>query len=349
MSDLDYTLISYRCLFCGQVTDQYWFVDKSRGECRCNACLSSGIAETQEEKNKLLAYRFNPSYAQVSAGKSAEVSFQDTADGRVSLSKAHKSPREGIDVGFVEWASGAGLLKVSKGGEGKLIGGGKRGKIQGFSFASRRRLMYTIAKIKLDAELPDFVTLTYPNEFPSPSESKRHLDIYLKRLLRFFPDIGLIWKLEPQERGAPHYHMLAWGVQTHDLFLFTIKNWYEIAGNGDQKHLAFHMGAFGNRMCVEKVLSRKGVMRYASKYLGKTFEVAGWDETWTGRYWAVVNRENIPFGQEMIMYITQQDAKTWMRYQRRFSGIRSRVYSSLTTFSDAEQWISNIIRTKDNG
>jgi len=295
-----------------------------------------------------------------------------TCAGRVPLSTTHKSP-------FVEWASGAGLLKVSKGEVLEKKGGGKRGAIKGFSYASRLRMMRTIAKIKLDAELPDFVTLTYPDKFPTPKESKRHLDLYIKRLLRFFPEIGLIWKLEPQERGAPHYHMMAWGVSTHDLFMFTVKNWYEIAGNGDKKHLAFHMGGFGNRPCVEKVYNRNGVMSYASKYLGKTFEVAGWDEKWTGRYWAIVQKDNIPFGEDMVMYITHEDANIWMRYQRSFAKIpiykkvwdvdhKKKIYlyengkrvvlkkkklqvcsPSLTIFSTADNWVLNIIRTKDNG
>ena len=43
--------------------------------------------------------------------------------------------------------------------------------------------------------------------------------------------------------------------------------------------------------------SFKGVWFYASKYLGKTFEVAGWNSKWTGRYWAVAAPENIPFGE----------------------------------------------------
>ena len=245
------------------------------------------------------------------APESAEVScLQDTARGSVPLSTMHKGTEDGQS--FMEWASGAGLLKVSQGIKNDAPKGGKRGRIQGFSFASRRRLMQTIARIRFDAPLPMFVTLTYPNKFPSPIESKSHLDIFIRRLRRAFPDVGLIWKLEPQQRGAPHYHMLVYGVSEHDLFMFTISAWYEIAGDGDSNHLAFHMGGLGNKPCVQAVYSREGVMRYASKYLGKTFEVAGWDEIYPGRFWAVVQKENIPFGREMIMYIEKKDAHIWM-------------------------------------
>jgi hypothetical protein len=278
-----------------------------------------------------------------SAIEPRRVPFQGGADDgtreAAPLSKMHKSP-------FVEWAAGGGLLKVHNGKENTAPKGGKRGKVTTFSYASRRRLMYTIARIRLDAPLPMFVTLTYPEKFPSPMESKKHLDIFNKRLVRAFPDAGFIWKLEPQQRGAPHYHLLVWGVSEHDLFMFTVSAWYEIAGDGDNRHLAFHMGGLGNQPCVSAVRSRKGVMQYAAKYLGKTFDVAGWDEIYPGRFWAVVQRDNIPFGLGMIMYITKKDAHTWMRYQRRFSGIKSRNYSSLTTFCRADDWTSNIMEVQ---
>jgi len=252
-------------------------------------------------------------------------------------SKVHKTP-------FIEWSSGAGLLKVSRGIEKDAPKGGKRGKVKGFSFASRRRLMYTIAKIKLDAELPVFITLTYPMLFPSPMESKKHIDAFRKRLLRAFPGIGYIWKLEPQERGAPHYHIMAWGVSEMDLKNFIPEVWFEIAGGGDMLHLAFHEGRLHNQHCVNKVRSRNGVMRYASKYLGKTFDVAGWTEIYPGRFWAVVQKENIPFGVECVYEISQGQAEHIIRYQRRFSKMKSRNYSSLTTFCDSGQWIKNIFR-----
>ena len=38
------------------------------------------------------------------------------------------------------------------------------------------------------------------------------------------------WKLEPQERGAPHYHCLIWGVDEGELLDFVAYTWYEIAG-----------------------------------------------------------------------------------------------------------------------
>ena len=252
------------------------------------------------------------------------------------LSKVHKGT-------FIEWSTGASLLKVSCGIVSEAPKGGKRGKIKGFSFASRRRMMYTLARVRRDAELPCFVTLTYPNIFPSPLESKKHLDIFIRRLKRAYPHCGFIWKLEPQKRGAPHYHLLVWGCDEVSLTDFVPVAWHDVAGDGDNLHLMFHRGELGNKHCVSKVQNHQHMMKYASKYLGKTFEVAGWGEVYPGRFWAVVQKENIPFGVVCQFEISSAKAFHIMRYQKRFAGISSRKYPSLTTFCDASQWVKNCI------
>lgn len=264
-----------------------------------------------------------------------------------TLSTAHISPQ-------ICYYDGASLFKASKGGECEQVGGGIRGKIKGFSQASRLRLMRTIAKVRRDAELPCFVTLTCPDDFPSPREFKDYLDTFFKRFTRRFPEGGMIWKLEPQKRGAPHAHILAWGVDLGDLMIFTPQAWFEIAGGGDPKHLAWHWGrcGHGNKHCVQKVQSFQGVRFYASKYLSKTFVTAGWDKLWTGRYWGVIAPANIPFGELCELVVTRQKAVQIMRYQRRFSrpqkGKGKKIYRikgdrrSLSIFCDATQWAERL-------
>lgn len=251
-----------------------------------------------------------------------------------TLSTLHISP-------FVEYRAGASLLKAHRGGpKDDKPEGGIRGEVKGFSAASRRRLMRTIASVKRDAQLPLFITLTYPNSFPDARSSKKHLDTFWKRFNRAFPGHGSIWKLEPQKRGAPHYHILTWGLEPGDPINFIPAAWYEIAGGGDIKHLHWHMGALGNQHCVQQVYSHNGVMRYASKYLGKTFEVEGWQKV--GRYWGVVNRENIPFGELIQQEVPRSKAIEVMRYQRRFAHLKGSGNKSATVICDADQWIEKI-------
>ena len=159
---------------------------------------------------------------------------------------------------------------------------------------------------------------------------------------RTLPYHGSIWKLEPQERGAPHYHILTWGASLGELYPFVPSAWYDIAGGGDPNHLQFHLGLLrDSRPCVEPVRDWRGVWSYASKYLGKTFDVAGWENQWTGRYWGVINRDNIPFGEVVHVPVTHAQAVQVQRYQRRFSGVKKST-RSLTTFCDADQWAEKL-------
>jgi len=266
-----------------------------------------------------------------------EAEFSALADKRARdpLSKLHNRPQ-------VEYSEGASYLKVSRGGPKRKVYGGKRKKITSFSVASRRRLMYTIAKIVRTAKLPMFVTLTYPDKFPNPDRAKRDLKVFLQRLAREFPKSGLIWKMEPQKRGAPHFHILIWGITLAELRSWVDVNWYDIAGDEDINHLLWHMGKCGNKHCVQKVNSWRGVWSYASKYLGKTFDVAGWGEVHTGRFWGVVGRVNIPFGETVKMEIERYKAVQAMRYQRRFARLKTRNNQSLTIFCDASQWVTRL-------
>lgn len=264
-----------------------------------------------------------------------------TGAGAAPLSKAHISP-------FLEYRAGASLLKAHRGGFSDVLkGGGRRGGIKGFSSAARRRLMYFIAGIRRDASLPLFITLTYPANFPDPKQAKKHLDTFFKRFARSYPDHATVWKLEPQDRGAPHFHLMTWGCDLAALMEFVPSAWYDIAGGGDEKHLLWHRGMLGNgnQHCVQQVRKFEGVRNYASKYLGKTFEVAGWSEKWTGRFWGVVNRSNIPLGELVQQEITEGKALEFLRYERRFSGLdKFRSNKSLTIFCNADQWVEKVLK-----
>jgi hypothetical protein len=147
-----------------------------------------------------------------------------------------------------------------------------------------------------------FVTLTYPAAFPTAQASKKDLDAFLKRLERSYGQLWVIWKLEPQRRGAPHFHLLVYlGSTFHadDLCTWAAHAWHELAGGGDPNHLKWHLGQLGNRRCVETVRDWQGVANYAGKYLGK---VSIGDEEWKhpGRFWGERRDELAP-----ITIITQ--------------------------------------------
>jgi hypothetical protein len=160
----------------------------------------------------------------------------------------------------------------------------RRGDVVGFSRKSRKRLFDLLAQIPDKAYSPGvlFVSLTYPNEFPSePEIYKPHLEAFIKR---FYRKIGketpVLWRLEFQERGAPHFHLLIFGCRRLDIAWLS-RTWYEVVDSGDEKHLA----AGTNVMFVKDL---RAILRYVSKYVAK--ESPGHNAK-GGRVWGIRHKE----------------------------------------------------------
>lgn len=180
---------------------------------------------------------------------------------------------------------------------------GKRAEVKGFSIRSRSRLNRKIAMLKKH-HLPLFVTLTYGENYPlEAAEYKKHLHNFFMTLKYRFPSYGAIWKLEFQERGAAHFHLLLWGVsleQRHQI----VNIWYRIAGYKDIKVKKFHMGLLGNgnTHCVQVIRSWGGVASYSAKYLAKIDNVV--DRP--GRIWGV--RGIVPFSAMLSFRLNMEQA-----------------------------------------
>lgn len=233
------------------------------------------------------------------------------------------------------WVGGS-LLTVSKPKiSNSQLGGGPRGKVCIFSKNSRRRLMRSLAKT-MKKDFPIFITLTYPEEFPgSPEEWKRHLKNFLSRMSYKFPGCSGFWKLEPQKRGAPHYHLLIWGADFLKLFCWVPEAWYKVVKSGDEKHLRAGTS-------VQRVRTWRGVMSYASKYLGKNIDkMPGWEHV--GRYWGIFSRKQVPWAKTEFAELNYKQATKMLRLLRRYAHLKGRDYKSLTIFcNDPAYWLENI-------
>lgn len=240
--------------------------------------------------------------------------------------------------GSAEFWVGGGLMKVTKPREKRpQVGGGKRGRVVMFTAQARRRLMYKMAQVKR-SEMPVLITLTYPAEWSKNSEDwKNDLRKFYQRMKRVYPHAGFFWKLEPQKRGAPHFHLLAWGL-SHVLTLYlgrwVSQIWYEIVGSGDIKHLYA-----GTR--VEAIRSYQGVVGYASKYLGKVEDLpAEWENP--GRFWGVKGGKWIPWADLVKCEMDFFGSTRLLRLMRRRMHCKRKNLPSLTIFCDAEQWFDRL-------
>ena len=230
----------------------------------------------------------------------------------LGLSKSHNRP-----FGTVTLFRGASLAKVETRGAFEQTFGEseqpKRGEITEFSARSRQRLRCKIASICRN-ELPYFLTLTYPAEWTWDAELwKRHLKVFSQRFVRRFPTAGFIWKLEFQERGAPHFHSFVWGIPESDgvraIIDFISEAWFEVVRSGDEKHFIA-----GTR--VEKMRSAKAAIRYVSGYASKTDQTLPGKKV--GRYWGVVGKENIPWGRPETIVLDHAQSKFMLRTVRRY-------------------------------
>jgi hypothetical protein len=262
--------------------------------------------------------------------------------GRVLLSMPHITPKSGK----AEFYLGGSLLNVSRPKlENKLIGGGRRGKIEKFTPESKLRLLKRIGTVS-KKYLPHFLTLTYPADYPHNMKVvSRHFDTFCKRIAREFPAYGLIWKKEAQKRGAPHFHCMVWGLMGYDdeyLVEWFSKNWYEVVNSGDIKHYLWHKGELGNgnKPCIEAVRSWRGVWSYTAKYLGKIENCDEWEEP--GRFWGV--RGRLPVAPMVWMSLTDRQACYMLRLLRRACRLRFKQSRSVSGFVDAEYWFDRMDR-----
>jgi len=201
------------------------------------------------------------------------------------------------------------------------------GDIHGFSRGSRMRLLQKMSVIDKDAVFsspclsPKFITLTYGQAWPDPETAKADLRRFLKRLsYHHFKshtyEFSCLWRLEFQARGAPHFHLIIFGLPfTHksrirDLWGDSIGRQYWDTGRKDRPFYA-------PITRIERIKSYNGVMSYSSKYTAKpsVFNYRPYlskdgqptengqpntteKPTATGRVWGIIGKKHLPLSEK---------------------------------------------------
>lgn len=198
-----------------------------------------------------------------------------------------------------------------------------RGEVLSLSPRSRVRLMTTLARVPRDLPFR-FVTLTYPGDparwslpylpatdhpLPGPRGAKADLDVFFKRVARLYPDASAHWKLEPQQRGVPHFHLIFYGLPD-DCGPVLCDAWHEIVGRGDPFHVRpfhkdglYHPYGPGFDMgdsSTDPARARWYVAKYASKDGPQPLnpdsgEFSGMSP---GRFWGIHNRASLPVAEK---------------------------------------------------
>ncbi len=195
------------------------------------------------------------------------------------------------------------------------VGGGPRSSIKVFSARARKLMLKRLFSLSTYPSL--FITLTYPRIYPADSEEwKRHLDNFFRSLRREFPESWFFWKLEPQKRGAPHFHLLGElgpEVNIHLLRTYISHLWFRVCGTGDPKHLRA-----GTQ--VDLINDSEGKMRaYVCKYVGKAetgVNYADWERP--GQFWGVRGRKNLPPALANILELPEYEFARVKRLLRRW-------------------------------
>lgn len=136
---------------------------------------------------------------------------------------------------------------------------GKRNEIKTFSKESRYRLFRLIHSIRFTRI--SFVTLTYGKTYPGTGIlAKKDLKAFRRATERRWGTFRVIWRMEYQKRGAPHFHLLCF-----DAPFIPIQDWCSV---WDKARHAPAGEIFGNSLDCKINAEAKGA-DVVSKYLGK--------------------------------------------------------------------------------
>lgn len=180
--------------------------------------------------------------------------------------------------------------------------GGIRSRIRSFSAKSRNRLLRFMARLQMTGIRATFMTLTYKG-YPSNAVAKKNLHAFLQRVVRKFPEASGVWRVEYQARGSLHFHLLFFNLPYWD-WEEVLQAWKECS----RQHRA--------RIDIQLIRSRRGVMNYVSKYIGKveksprhTFFISppylhGMKKWRKGRFWGYHNKKALPLGEKVMGVLT---------------------------------------------
>lgn len=206
---------------------------------------------------------------------------------------------------------------------GGRLGGGKRGAVTTFSAQSRKRFMKKIYILESSSRCL-WVTLTQPHAFEGSVGARRLAKLWTARVRRAYPAASGLWRIQPQKRGAPHFHVMVYGIPADGLEIKTVRArlaamWTAVVvkgiANGDTLS-ARSRGQIARYGCdVAELETAVGVQRYVSRYLSRTDAVG--NAAVVGRQWGGFNCAALPVSRTDTVTVTRSVAQNVVRAARR--------------------------------
>jgi hypothetical protein len=159
-----------------------------------------------------------------------------------------------------------------------------------------------------------FITLTYHETKPTPDRVKKDFDALWAWLEREYNGpsvrpISCVWKMEPQDRGTPHIHLILYGVPFIPAQKLS-RRWHEITGETSKKHRKAGVD-------IETAVNEDGKLQgYLAGYMEKTYDhwpgAEPGDPWWNpGRWWGLRRRDCLPVAEweDTVVQIHQREAE----------------------------------------
>ena len=184
--------------------------------------------------------------------------------------------------------------------------------ISEFTFRSKKKMdeQFSLVDLSNLKCKPLAITLTFAGYEDEPDSVKIALQKFKKVLVKKFPDVSGIWKVEFTKLLAPHFHMVLFGVNfiPHD---WLGESWHHCLYNSVEKRKenSDHLNA-GTK--IQPIRGMNGVFRYVSKYLGKNeTNVPSWWKR--SRYWGYINMKVFKSLQRLESFELTKDQHDFLR------------------------------------
>ena len=203
-----------------------------------------------------------------------------------------------------------------------------RSPVSGFTLQSRMRLLCKINMLA-SRELPPhpkFVTLTYPRELlPSWEWAKRQLNTFLWKWFRKYGRCAVLWRMEHQEDGSLHFHLLLW-VTRFIPWRWVAREWDGLIGNQVEPEDSASTQ-------IQGLKSFRQAACYVAKYIAKDSDESAMD-VFHGRHWGSYNWHLLPVHMVTVA-LAQWEFFAMRRWVRRFRlarGVRTRTLGCALPF-----------------